>query len=339
MTAMMRRKLGRSGIEVSAMGLGCWAIGGPFWRGETPVGWGQVDDAESIRAIHRGLELGIDFLDTSDVYGTGHSERVIARALAGRRQRVVIATKFGNIFDEATRQITGGSGDPAYIRQACEASLQRLNTDYIDLYQFHLGDHAMALSGAVRDTLEALVSEGKIRSYGWSTDDPQRARMFAEGKHCAAIQHAMNVLEDSPEMVGVCEQSNLASINRGPLAMGLLTGKYTANSASLPLDDVRGERNPQWLQYFAHGKAHPDWLSKLDAVREILSSHGRTLAQGALAWLWARTEQAIPIPGFRTVAQVDENCGAIAHGALTTAQMREIDRVLTFEPLENGSPR
>jgi aryl-alcohol dehydrogenase-like predicted oxidoreductase len=328
MSAAMRRKLGRSGIEVSAMGLGCWAIGGPFWSGQTPIGWGEVDDEESVRAIHRGLELGVDFFDTSDVYGTGHSERVLARALAGRRKQVVIATKFGNTFDEATRQITGGNGSPEYIRQACEASLQRLNTDYIDLYQFHLGDHPVAQAGAVRDTLEALVAEGKIRSYGWSTDDPQRARVFAEGAHCAAIQHAMNVLEDRPEMITLCEQSNLASINRGPLAMGLLTGKYTASSKSLPLDDVRSERNPQWLQYFKYGKPHPEWLKKLDAVRELLSSHGRTLAQGALAWLWARTAQTIPIPGFRTVAQVEENCGAIAHGALTAAQLGEIDGVL-----------
>ncbi len=311
------------------MGLGCWAIGGPFWRGETPVGWGEVDDEESIRAIHRGLELGIDFFDTSDVYGTGHSERVLARALAGRRERVVIATKFGNIFDEATRQVTGADASSASVRQACEASLRRLNTDRIDLYQFHLGDHPLAEAGAVRDTREALVAEGKIRRYGWSTDDPERARFFAEGEHCSAIQHQMNVLDDRAEMVGVVEQANLASINRGPLAMGLLTGKYTATSKSLPLDDVRSERSPQWMIYFKDGRPHPDWLKNLDAVRAILCSEGRTLAQGSLAWLWARTPQAIPIPGFRTAAQVEENCAAIERGPLTHQQMLEIDRALS----------
>src|SRR6266545_6714224 len=150
MSAVVKRKLGRSGIEVSAMGLGCWAIGGPFWMGETPVGWGEVDDEESIRAIQRGMELGVNFFDTSDVYGTGHSERVLSRALVGRRDQVVIATKFGNTFDEATRQLTGGNGSPEYIRQACEASLRRLKTDYIDLYQFHRGDHPIAEAGAVR---------------------------------------------------------------------------------------------------------------------------------------------------------------------------------------------
>lgn len=328
MSPLPKRRLGRSGIEVSAMGLGCWAIGGPFWRGETPVGWGVVKDEESIRAIHRGLELGIDFFDTADVYGAGHSERVLGRALAGRRDRVVIATKFGNIFDEATRQVTGESASPDHIRRACEASLRRLDTDYIDLYQFHLNYHPMDEAPAARETLEALVAEGKIRSYGWSTDDPARARLFAEGEHCAAIQHQMNVLEDAPEVIAVCEQSNLASINRGPLAMGLLTGKYTPSSQGLPLDDVRSERSPEWMRYFKDGKAHPDWLKKLDAVRQILTSGGRTLSQGALAWLWARTERAIPIPGFRTVAQIDENCGALVHGPLTDAQMGEVDRAL-----------
>ena len=328
MSSLPKRRLGRSGIQVSAMGLGCWAIGGPFWRGETPVGWGVVEDEESIRAIHRGLELGIDFFDTADVYGAGHSERVLGRALAGRRDRVVIATKFGNIFDEATRQVTSESASPDHIRRACEASLRRLDTDYIDLYQFHLNYHPMAEAPAARETLEALVAEGKIRSYGWSTDDPERARLFAEGERCAAIQHQMNVLEDAPDVIAVCEQSNLASINRGPLAMGLLTGKYTPSSKGLPLDDVRSERSPEWMRYFKHGKAHPDWLKKLDSVRQILTSGGRTLSQGALAWLWARTERAIPIPGFRTVAQVDENCGALMHGPLTDAQMGEVDRVL-----------
>lgn len=153
------------------------------------------------------------------------------------------------------------------------------------------------------------------------------------------IQLAMNVLEDRPEMVAVCERSNLAGIIRGPLAMGLLTGKYTASSTSLPLDDVRSERAPKWLQYFKDGKPHPDWLKKLDAVREILSSGGRTLAQGALAWLWARTERAIPIPGFRTVAQVEENCGAMAHGPLTPAQMREVDRLLDSHRPPAGTDR
>ncbi len=327
MSISFSRPLGRSGIQVSAMGLGCWAIGGPFWAGETPVGWGQVDDNESIRAIRRGLELGVTFFDTADVYGTGHSERILGRAVAECRQQVIIATKFSNMFDESTRQITGSNASPNYIRQACEASLRRLNTDYIDLYQFHWNNYDAERAPEVRDALEGLVSAGKVRFYGWSTDFPERARVFAEGPHCTAIQHEMNVLDDAAPMIALCEELNLASINRGPLAMGLLTGKYAAG-ATLPLDDVRSERSPEWMKYFKDGKPNPDFLRKLDAIREILTSGGRTLAQGALGWLWARSEQTIPIPGFRTVVQVEENCKAMHLGPLSADQMQEIETVM-----------
>lgn len=327
MSATFTRRLGRSGIQVSAMGLGCWAIGGPFWAGDDAVGWGEVDDNESIRAIHRALHLGVNFFDTADVYGTGHSERVLGRALAGHRDQVVIATKFGNTFDETTRQITGSDASPEYIRQACEASLQRLNTDYIDLYQFHLNDYDPNQAGAVRDVLEELVTEGKICQYGWSTDFPERARVFAKGPNCTTAQHQMNVLDDAKPMIALCEQLDLASINRGPLAMGLLTGKYRADS-KLASDDVRGDKSPAWMKYFKDGRPNPEWLKKLEATREILTSGGRTLAQGALAWIWARSERTIPIPGFRTVAQVEENTAAMQFGPLSAEQMREIDILL-----------
>jgi aryl-alcohol dehydrogenase-like predicted oxidoreductase len=329
MENVITRTLGRSNIEVSALGLGCWAIGGLAWREETPVGWGEVDDNESIRAIHRALDLGVNFFDTADVYGAGHSERVVARALAGKRQQVVIATKFGNTYDEATRQLggDGSKGDSSYIRQACERSLRRLNTDVIDLYQFHVGNWPLEDSAEVRDTLEALVAEGKIRAYGWSTDDAERARFFAEGPHCAAVQNQMNVLDDAPEIIEVCEALNLASINRGPLAMGLLTGKYSAGSV-LAENDVRGSRGPDWMKYFKNGAPNPEWAEKVDGIREILTSEGRSLAQGALAWLWARSEKTVPIPGFRTVKQVEDNAGAMRYGPLTHDQMVEIERLM-----------
>lgn len=320
---MDTRSLGKSGIKVSPMGLGCWAIGGPFWSGTTPLGWGEVDDTESIAAIHRGLELGITFFDTADVYGAGHSERVLARALAGKRDEVVLATKFSSTFDEQTRQALGPKADPDYIRSACEASLRRLNTDHIDLYQYHWNEGPLDRAAEVRATLEALVAAGKIRAYGWSTDFPERARAWAGGKHYATVQHEMNVITDAPALIAVCEELGLASINRGPLAMGLLTGKY-ASGTRVAGADVRSEQSPAWMKYFKDGKPAPEWLAKLTAVREILKSGGRTLAQGALAWLWARSPQTIPIPGFRTVAQVEENCGALRHGPLTPDQMRQI---------------
>lgn len=331
MPSPMTRPLGRSGMTVSAMGLGCWAIGGPMWARTTPVGWGEVDDDESISAIHRALELGVTFFDTADVYGAGHSERVLARALdsapPGARGSVVVATKFATRFDEATRRITGMSAEPAVIRQACEDSLRRLGADCIDLYQFHANEYPLEQAGPVRDTLEQLVAEGKIRQYGWSTDFADRAQFFAEGANCAAIQHQENVLDDNPAVLAVCEAFNLASINRGPLAMGLLTGKYRPGS-EVGVDDVRGRNSPGWMQYFQGGQPHPDWLAKVDAVSEILRSGGRTLGQGALAWLWGRSPQTIPIPGFRTVAQVEENCGAMRFGPLSPAQMSEIDALL-----------
>ena len=327
MADVMKRTLGRSGIKVSAVGMGCWAIGGPLWAGDDAVGWGDINDDDSIRAIHRALDLGITFFDTADVYGAGHSERVLAQALKGKRDRVVIATKFGNIFNENTRQITGNSADADYIRQACEASLQRLDTDYIDLYQFHLNDYAPEKAGAVRDTLEELIAAGKIRSYAWSTDFPERAEVFAKGAHCAAVQHQMNVFFDAALMIELCEKLDLASINRGPLAMGLLTGKYDASS-TLPANDVRGANSPAWMQFFKKGKANPEFLKKLDAIRDILTSGGRTLGQGALAWLWGRSEKTIPIPGFKNMQQVEQNAGAMQFGPLTSEQMQEIDTLL-----------
>jgi len=323
----MKRTLGRSGIEVSALGMGCWAIGGPFWSGITPLGWGVVDDEESIRAIHQAIDLGVNLFDTANVYGAGHSERVLARAFAGRRAQVVIATKFNAVFDETTRQVTGSSTSPEGIRQACEDSLRRLQTDYIDLYQFHDNGFPADKAAPIRETLESLVSAGKIRAYGWSTDYPERAEVFAQGPHCSAVQLQLNVLDDNPALIALCERHNLAALNRGPLAMGLLTDKYTAQ-VKIAADDVRGEKSPDWMKYFKGGQPNPEWATKRNAVREILTSKGRSLAQGALAWNWARSQQTLPIPGFRTVAQVQENAGAMRFGPLTPEQMREINELL-----------
>jgi aryl-alcohol dehydrogenase-like predicted oxidoreductase len=327
MNKITSRKMGRSGIEVSPMGLGCWAIGGPFWEGETPQGWGEVDDDESIRAIHTGLDLGITLFDTANVYGAGHSERVLGRAFTGIRSRVVIATKFNAVFDETTRQVIGSDTSPEGIRAACENSLRRLNTDYIDLYQFHDNGYPPEKALPVRETLEKLVEEGKIRAYGWSTDFPERVEIFAQGRNCSAIQLQLNVLDNNSEVIALCEKYDLAALNRGPLAMGLLTDKYSANT-SLTGDDVRGKKSPEWMKYFKNGQPNKEWLSKRDAVRQILTSNGRSVAQ---AWLWARSQKTLPIPGFRTVAQVKENAGAMQFGPLTTEQMQEIDWILERE--------
>ncbi len=323
----MKRILGRSGIEVSALGMGCWAIGGPFFSGETPQGWGQVDDAESTRAIHAALDHGVTFFDTANVYGAGHSERVLGAALGNKRSHVVIATKFNAVFDEATRQVSGSDASPAGIRKACEDSLSRLGTDYIDLYQFHDNGFPAKDAQPVRDTLEELVKAGKIRAYGWSTDFVESAEFFAGGEKCTSIQLQLNVLDDNAPMLALCEKHNLAAINRGPLAMGLLTGKYS-NGTTVSIDDVRGQKSPDWMKYFKNGTPNPEWLAMRDAIVDILTSNGRSIAQGALAWNWGRSPLTLPIPGFRTVKQVEENAGALQFGPLLPEQMAEVEKIL-----------
>lgn len=317
---MFRRTLGRSGIQLNAMGLGCWAIGGPFWKNGQPVGWGQVNDDESIRAIHRALDLGITFFDTAGVYGCGQSERVLGKALFGHCDYVIVATKFGQVFNEDTRQVIGYDTSPQRIRQDCEDSLRRLKRDCIDLFQLHVQDVDKSEAIVVRETLECLVIEGKIQYYGWSTDDPDSSRIFAEGPHCTAIQHHFNVFDGNPEILKVCEQNNLASIIRGPLGMGLLTGKFTTGTI-IQADDVRSHRS-------AFQEDRKERLEKLDRVRDVLTLNGRSLAQGALGWLWARSTKTIPIPGFKTVAQIEENVGALRFGPLSDEQMNKIAALL-----------
>lgn len=320
-TKFLQRTLGRSGLPISAMGLGCWAIGGPWRWLDGQGGWGDIDDNESIRAIHRALDLGINFFDTAANYGTGHSERILGRALAGKRDQVILATKFGFHVDEAEKQVTFRKDDHLlHVRDECEASLRRLNTDAIDLYQLHVWDYPIEKVPAMVDLLESLVSAGKIRYYGWSTDSAEGARVFAEGKHCVAIQHDLNVVLDAPELLKLCEELNLASVNRSPLARGALSGKY-AKGTTFPQNDVR---NDEW----SRDHFFTPTLDQLDKIREILTSNGRSLVQGALAWIWARSETTVPIPGFKTVAQVEENAGAMELGPLTPEQMKEIDTVL-----------
>ncbi|MFX0182100.1 MAG: aldo/keto reductase [Candidatus Hodarchaeota archaeon] len=326
MNKISTRELGRSKIKVSAMGLGCWAIGGPFWEGKKPHGWGTVDDYESIRAIQRAIDLGVNFFDTADVYGAGHSETILGEAIKDYRDDVVIATKFGNMFNEKSKQIIGTNSSPKYVREACLASLRRLNTDFIDLYQLHIWTLPEKEAKSILEVLDDLKNEGLIRTYGWSTDVTANARIFSEHPNCSAIQHELNILVDGKEIIEICEKNNLASINRTVLAMGLLTGKYKSDS-QLPRDDIRGNE-PEWMKYFKDGKPIEEWLKKLDLVRDILSSDGRTLAQGALAWVWARSDKTIPIPGFKSVEQVEQNTVAMEIGPLKTSQMREIDEIL-----------
>lgn len=316
-----QRTMGRNGPKVSAIGIGCWAIGGLSNKIGGQHGWGGTDDAESIRAVHAALDMGVTFLDTADVYGAGHSENLLGQALKGRRDGLFIASKFSKLFEEATRtRIDETNVTPDYIRSACEGSLRRLGIDCLDLYQLHEGKLDIALVPDILETLEGLVSAGKIKAYGWSTDDPDRAEAFSKGAHCIAIQQRLNIFEGNRKTLQVCETLGLASINRSPMAQGLLTGKFS-ETTTFEAFDVRAGWN-------MGSGARAAQLKALEALRDLLTSDGRSLAQGALGWLLAKSEVTIPIPGFKNVAQVTDNCGVLAKGPLSAATMAEIDTVL-----------
>jgi aryl-alcohol dehydrogenase-like predicted oxidoreductase len=331
MKAAYTRTLGRSGIEVSALGLGCWAIGGPWSFMGSPGGWGGVDDAESLRAIDRAINLGVNFFDTAANYGAGYSERLLGRAFKGRRDQVVIATKFGYQVDETAKTVlpygdTEEDSDVAtHLPEDVDRSLKRLATDYIDVYQLHVWGLSIERALQVRDVLDQLVQAGKIRTYGWSTDRTDAIRTFSASPNCSVIQQQLSVLDGNLELLRLCEEQNLASINRGPLGMGLLTGKFAPDS-TFASDDVR--KHAEWHPGFKDGKPTQNWLDALASIREVLTSGGRTLAQGALAWIWGKSPQTVPIPGFKTVQQVEENCHALDFGPLSPGQMQEIEQIL-----------
>lgn len=326
---MLKRTLGKSGLEVSALGMGCWAIGGPWtWDqpGETPypAGWGNTNDDESIRAVHAAMDLGVNFFDTAANYGAGHSEVMLGRALKGRRNKAVIATKFGHIVNEEKKTVYG---DPDQIiknvRTDVENSLRRLQTEYIDIYQLHAGDYDPKKALELQVILEELVAAGKIRWYGWSTDIVDSARGFASAAtavHCTSIQFRLNAIFDNAKMRQVCEEFELAGINKDPLNKGILTGKFSSTS-TFPSNDIRSRASfsdPEIVQR----------LKLVDELRDILTSDGRTMAQGALAYIWALDERMVPIPGFKSVKQVQENAGAMQFGQLSEGQVNEIQSIV-----------
>ena len=323
---MLKRTLGKSKLEVSAVGMGCWAIGGPWtWaqpgREPYPAGWGNTDDEESIRAVHAALDMGVNFFDTAANYGAGHSEVVLGQALKGKRDKVVIATKFGHIVNEKEKTVYGDSNQIINnVRKDVENSLRRLQTDVIDIYQLHEGGYDAKLALELQSVLEELVSAGKIRWYGWSTDIVDSAREFASGEHCTSIQFRLNVIYDNAEMRKVCADFDLAGINKDPLNKGILTGKFSSTS-TFPDNDIRSRAN----------FSDPEIIKRLqivDEIHDILTSNGRTMAQGALAYIWALDERMVPIPGFKSVQQVKDNAGAMELGPLTEAQMKEIQTIV-----------
>ncbi len=316
------RRLGRTGLKVSKICLGTMQFG-----------W-SADETTSHNIMSRAIELGCNFFDTADVYSRwaegndgGVSEQIIGNWLAAghvRRDSLVLATKVRG-------QMGDGPNDQGlsrvHIMTAVENSLRRLQTDYIDIYQLHEGSYDPELAPALRDELEALVKEGKIRWYGWSTDLVDRARAFADGTHCTSIQFRLNAVFDNAEMRQLCQEFNLAGLNKDPLNKGILTGKYT-QTATFPEDDIRSQVS------FAEDRIVRR-LKTVEALREIFTAGGRTMAQGALCYILGLDERMVPIPGFKNVKQVEDNAGALAFGPMSAEEVAQVQAIVAeYEPVE-----
>ncbi|MEL7274739.1 MAG: aldo/keto reductase [Pseudomonadota bacterium] len=322
--------------EITPLGMGCWPIGGPMFDAQgQPLGYTNSDDAESIRTIHAALAGGVTLFDTAAAYGAGHAERLLAKALKNRPDALIV-TKIGIAIDEGTKQLTGDEIDPNTVLPALERCLQRLERDCIDLLLLHQNGLPVPQAEAIFDEMEKAVAAGKIRSYGWSTDFSKSVSATAGRDNFVAVEHALNVLVNPSAIQSTVRDHGLTALIRSPLAMGLLTGKYGPD-AVMPADDIRSTAAPK-MPYFSDARSNPAMLAQLDAVKAVLTSSGRTLAQGALAWLWAKGSHNIPVPGARTVDQIEGLVGALAHGPLTAAEMEQIERLIQRDP-ENEPDR
>jgi aryl-alcohol dehydrogenase-like predicted oxidoreductase len=326
------RQLGRSGLMVSALGVGTWALGGPFTFDGRDAGWGPVDDGLSIRALHTAIDHGVTLIDTAAAYGTGHSERVVGRAVAQldatTRERMVVATKFGLVFDEESRSGAGNDISPASIRAECDASLRRLGVDAIDLYQLHGGADSVAAAEDVVAVCQELVSAGKIHWFGTSQDAPDVVETFARSPWCVSVQTQVNVFGWSKQILALAQEHDMAVLARSPLAMGLLSGRYGPDRRPAR-GDVR--LDTPWWTYFDDDQIQ-HWVARLNTVRDLLTIDGRSLIQGALGYLWALDPATIPLPGIRTPAQAEENAATLQLGPLPTAAANQITDLLADSP-------
>jgi len=310
---MESRRLGRSGVRVSPLGLGTARMAGLGWRDDLAPPDPSRAKQDAVRQIQAAVDLGVTFFDTADNYGQGLSERILGEALRGRREGIVVATKFAE--DPLPDQEDPWSLDAGSVQRACEASLRRLRFECIDLYLLHRRDYPLERAPALMEVLEGLVDAGKVCYYGWSTDDVERARLFARGEHCIAIEHRLNVFNDNAAMLDLCREEDLVSLNRVPLLMGVLTGRW---SAETKLEE--GDPRRQWFE-------DEGFLKALACAREIapyLTGDGRSYVQGALGWIWARSPLTIPVPGFRTMEQIQELVQARQFGPLPLDVMQAI---------------
>ncbi len=304
-----RRRLGRTGPEVSAIGLGCMSLSGVY---------GTSDDAAGIALIPRAIDLGVDHFDSSDMYGWGQNEELLGRALQGRRDGIVIATKFGQ-----TRRPGGVDGSPAYIAQACEASLQRLGVEVIDLYYQHRVDPAVPIEETV-GAMARLVEQGKVRFLGLCEARPERIRRAHATHPLAAVQMEFSLLyrQEATETRAVTSDLGIAFVAYAPLGRSLLAG-VVPDLARLDAGDTRA-RHPRFVgDNFARNRA---LVERIEAIAE---EKGCTSAQLALAWLLAQGPDVIPIPGTKQITRLEENLGAM-QVRLTPA---EIDRIAAAVPI------
>ncbi|MEM8786708.1 MAG: aldo/keto reductase [Pseudomonadota bacterium] len=322
--------------EIAPLGMGCWPIGGAMFSGAQSLGYANSDDAQSIKAIHAALAGGITLFDTAAAYGAGHSERLLAQALKGRPEALVV-TKIGIGIDEDSRQLSFGTFAAESVAPAVEGCLRRLGRDRIDLLLLHVNEMPVPEAAAVFDAMDDACAAGKIRAYGWSTDISESAAAMAGRARFTAVEHAMNVFFDAPRMQMTVRDHGLAALLRSPLAMGLLSGKYDAKT-TMPNGDIRAARE-DWMEYFRDGKANPAFLKTLDAVRDLLMTDGRSLVQGALGWLWAKRAANVPIPGARTVDQIEGIAAALAFGPLDPGVMEAIEGLVERRPEEPDRPR
>ena len=312
-------------IDQPRIGMGCWAIGGHFHAGGTPLGWAGASDDQSRSALSAAYESGIRVFDTAVAYGAGHSERLLGEELSGKADAFFI-TKFAPLINEQTKEILGEDISPDAIRSSVEASRTRLNRDVIDMLLCHKNTMTVEEAGPVLDTLDDLVAEGKIAAYGWSTDFHSRLAAVTPRANFTAVEHTMNIFFDAPSTGKVAEASNLTQIIRSPLAMGVLTGKFNEGDR-VAEGDIRSN-TMDWLDYFKDGVVSADHLARLNAIRDLLTAGGRTLGQGALCWLLAKSDRTLPVPGAKTAAQASENAAALGFGPLEPDVMAEIEGLI-----------
>jgi len=309
---MKRRTLGTPGLGVSEIGLGCMGMS-EFY--------GPSSEAESISTIHRALELGTDFLDTADVYGPFKNEELVGKAIRDRRDRVVLATKFGNVRN-AQGQSLGIRGDPEYVRQACDASLARLGVDHIDLYYQHRVDTKVPIEETVGAMAE-LVHAGKVRHLGLSEAAPETIRRAHATHPITALQTEYSLWTRDVEENGVLStvrELGIGFVAYSPLGRGFLTGRFRTFE-DLAADDFR-RRNPRFQgENFDHN------LELVREVEQLASEKGITPGQLALAWVLARGDDIVPIPGTKHVKYLEENVAA-ANVTLSENDIERLDSVL-----------